>query len=213
MTTHENAARQRLADACHHVADRGLSPGGSGSLSVRVGDAVLVTATGSSCSRVRPEGLARIALEGPSDAAGPRPSKEAGLHQAVYRARPDARAVVHLHAHWTVAASCLPSAGAGAPATGPLPAVTPYQVMRLGALPVAAYAPPGSAELARFVGELVGDHPVLLLANHGCVTAADDLDRAVDLAEELEAAARLHFALLGVEHRRLTPDQVAALQR
>lgn len=214
MTDDETLARQRLAAACRHVADRGLSPGGSGSLSVRLGAAVLVTATGSSCSRVRPDELALIPLEGDPEpgAPGPRPSKEAGLHRAVYRARPDAAAVVHLHAHYTVAASCLAVLDAGAPATGPLPAVTPYQVMRLGRLPTAPYAPPGSAELARSVGVLAADHPVLLLANHGCVTAAADLDRAVDLAEELEAAARLHFTLLGVAHRGLTDEQAAALR-
>jgi ribulose-5-phosphate 4-epimerase/fuculose-1-phosphate aldolase len=84
--------------------------------------------------------------------------------------------------------------------------------MRLGALPVAPYAPPGSAELAERVGALAGAHAVLLLANHGSVVAGETLDHAVDLAEELEAAARLHFTLLGVEHRRLTAAEVAALR-
>ena len=82
----------------------------------------------------------------------------------------------------------------------------------LGSLPVVGYAPPGSAELAAGVGALVADHPVLLLANHGSVVAADTLERAVDLAEELEAAARLHVTLAVLPHRTLSAAQVAQLR-
>jgi ribulose-5-phosphate 4-epimerase/fuculose-1-phosphate aldolase len=204
--------REALVAACRHLADRGLSPGGSGSLSLRSDDRLLVTPTGSSLSRVRPDELADVPLTGPVDGAGPKPSKELELHRAVFRVRSDAGAVVHLHAHYTVAACCLEPSDAGADGTGPLPALTPYQVMRLGRLPVVAYAPPGSAELAAYVEAVVGTDPVLLLANHGSVVAADTLDRAVDLAEELEAAARLHVTLVGLPHRRLTATDVAALR-
>lgn len=214
-------ARDDLVAACRHLAERGLSPGGSGSLSVRTGDRLLVTPTGSSCSRVRADELAEVWLGGDpwggpddgaaTDHAGPRPSKELELHRASYRAAARFTAVVHLHAHYTVAAACLdvPRTPDG---TGPLPALTPYQVMRLGTLPVVDYAPPGSAELAAGVGALVADHPVLLLANHGSVVAAATLDQAVDLAEELEAAARLHFTLGALPHRTLSTAQVARLR-
>jgi ribulose-5-phosphate 4-epimerase/fuculose-1-phosphate aldolase len=204
--------RDRLVAACRHLADRGLSPGGSGSLALRVGDALLVTPTGSSCSRVRAEELALVPLAGPAPATGPRPSKEVGLHRAVFAARPDAGAVVHLHAPFTVAVACLAPDAGGADGTGPIPPLTPYQLMRLGRLPVVPYARPGSDELAAAVGEVATEADVLLLANHGSVVAADSLDRAVDLAEELEAAARLHVTLLGAGPRLLTAEQAAALR-
>ena len=231
----EDAARAALVAACRHLAARGLSPGGSGNLSVRVGDHLLVTPTGSSLSRVRPEELARVpvapvaataaagtAAAGrsapteptePTEPPGPRPSKELPLHRAVYAARPDATAVVHLHSPAAVAASCLePAAQPRETATGPLPATTPYQVMRLGDLPVAPFALPGTTELADGVAALAGRAPALLLANHGSVVAGARLDAAVDLAEELEAAAQVVLLLHGVPHRRLTAAQVAALR-
>lgn len=237
MTT-ADPAREAVVAACRHLAARGLSPGGSGNVSVRVGDDLLVTPTGSSLSRVRPEDLALVPVAdvprdeapagatpgsaastgtarvaGSADVGGPRPSKELPLHRAVYAARPDARAVVHLHSPAAVAASCLdPAALPADAATGPLPATTPYQVMRLGDLPVAPFALPGSAELAAGVAALAGGAPVLLLANHGSVVAGTHLDAAVDLAEELEAAARVVLLLHGVPHRRLTPAQVATLR-
>jgi len=204
--------RAALVAACRHVADRGLSPGGSGSIAVRVGHALLVTPTGSSCSRVLPDELALVHLDGLAPAAGPKPSKEVGLHRAVFAARPRARAVVHLHAPFTVAVACLDPDAGGPHGTGPIPPLTPYQLMRLGSLPVVPYAPPGSVELAAAVGERAATADVLLLANHGSVAAADTLERAVDLAEELEAAARLHVTLLGTASRLLTPEQVAALR-
>lgn len=208
--------RSALVAACRHLAERGLSPGGSGSLAVRVGDELLVTPTGSSCSRVRPGELALVPVDvpvdGPVPAAGPRPSKEVGLHRAVFAARPDARAVVHLHAPFTVAVACLDPAAGGPHGTGPIPPLTPYQLMRLGSLPVVPYAPPGSTELAAAVGRPALTAGVLLLANHGSVVAADSLERAVDLAEELEAAARLHVTLLGAAPRLLTAQQAADLR-
>ncbi|GIG26700.1 class II aldolase/adducin family protein [Cellulomonas denverensis] len=209
------AARLAVVDACRHLADRGLSPGGSGNLSLRVGDWLLVTPTGSSLSRVRPEELALVPVEAgaPSPASAPVPSKEVPLHRAVLAARPTATAVVHLHSPAAVAASCLdPARLPQETATGPLPAITPYQVMRLGELPVAPFALPGSDDLAESVRSLATTAPALLLANHGSVVAGTSLAAAVDLAEELEAAAQVVLLLAGLPHRRLTAAQVAALR-
>lgn len=211
-----DAAREPLVAACRHLAGRGLSPGGSGNVSIRIGSSLLITPTGSSLSRVGPAELAVATVEPapPSgDPSDPVPSKELPLHRAVYAARPDAVAVVHLHSPAAVAASCLePAALPRETATGPLPATTPYQVMRLGDLPVAPFALPGSAALAAGVAALAADAPAMLLANHGSLVAGAHLPAALDLAEELEAAAQVVLLLAGVPHRRLTAAQVAALR-
>ncbi|WP_158373407.1 class II aldolase/adducin family protein [Cellulosimicrobium cellulans] len=227
-----DAARDALVAACRHLAGRGLSPGGSGNVSVRVGPLLLITPTGSSLSRVEAHDLAVAPLDPDApvapvaDAAAPgsattgavapgapAPSKELPLHRAVYAARPDAAAVVHLHSPAAVAASCLePAALPPETATGPLPAVTPYQVMRLGDLPVAPFALPGSTALAEGVAALAATAPAILLANHGSLVAGTHLTGALDLAEELEAAAQVVLLLAGVPHRRLTAAQVAALR-
>jgi ribulose-5-phosphate 4-epimerase/fuculose-1-phosphate aldolase len=210
MTSSE--ARDLIAAACHHLAARGLSPGGSGNVSVRTGSRLLCTPTGSSLSRVRPDQLIEVPVDGDATPpAGPRPTKELPVHRAVYAARPDAGAVVHLHSHYAVAASCLEPTGPG-PGTGPLAPWTPYQILRLGHVPVAPYAPPGSAELGRGVAALAGTHAVILLAHHGSVAAAGDLGSAVDLAEELEAAARLHLELSRTTAHPLAAEQVAGLR-
>jgi ribulose-5-phosphate 4-epimerase/fuculose-1-phosphate aldolase len=63
---------------------------------VRIGDEILVTPTGVSLWQLTPDALSVIGLDG-SHLSGPKPSKEAFLHAAMYRARPRAGAAVHLH--------------------------------------------------------------------------------------------------------------------
>lgn len=187
---------EQLVRACRRLAALGLSPGGSGNASVRVGEQVFVTPTGSALGRVTEDDLAVLATDGTALSAN-RPSKEFPLHLAAYRARPEARAIVHLHSVHAVAVACLDTAP-------PLPVLTPYQVTRLGALPVAPYARPGSEALATGVAELMTEHHAVLMANHGSVVAASDVDLAADLAEELESTARLALLLRGLPYRELS---------
>jgi ribulose-5-phosphate 4-epimerase/fuculose-1-phosphate aldolase len=204
-----DAARSALIDACRHLAAAGLSPGSSGNVSVRVGDSMLITPTGSALSRVREEDLAEIGIDDAvREAAAPAPSKEAPLHRAAYRNRPGTGAVVHLHSPYATAVSCLPAGDNG---VADLPALTPYRVMRLGEVPLLSYAPPGTAGLADGVAAVVREHPAMLLANHGSVVAASSLAAATDLAEELETAAQLTLLLHGTPALPLTLDQVASL--
>jgi ribulose-5-phosphate 4-epimerase/fuculose-1-phosphate aldolase len=199
-----------LVAAARHLAARGLSPGSSGNLSIRLGDRVLLTPTGSSLSRVEPAELSELALDG-THLGGGRPTKEWAVHLEAYTADAALAAVVHLHSPASTAIACLPPVGAGFAA---LPAYTPYRVMSLGEVPLVPYAAPGDAALGAEVGARVAaGHPVMLLSHHGSVAAAATLDRAVDLAEELEASAALALTLAGRGARELTPAQQAALRR
>jgi ribulose-5-phosphate 4-epimerase/fuculose-1-phosphate aldolase len=191
--------RDALIAAARHLAARGLSPGSSGNVSVRDGDRVLLTPTGSSLSRVLPGELAVLGLDGAVHEGAP--SKEWALHLAAYAADPAVGAVVHLHAPESTAIACLPPV---AGELADLPAYTPYRVLSLGDVPLLPYAPPGSPELAPPFGATVAaGRRVALLANHGSVVAAETLHRAVDLAEELEASARLALTLRGLPARPL----------
>ncbi|WP_199521524.1 class II aldolase/adducin family protein [Jiangella anatolica] len=184
---------ESLVAACHRLAALGLSPGGSGNVSVRVGAQVYVTPTGGALSRVTAADLAVLSLTG-EPLSEAKPSKEFPLHLAAYHVRPEARAIVHLHSVHAVAVACLDE---------PLPTLTPYQVTRLGPLPLVPYAPPGSAALAENVAAALADHHAALLANHGSVVAAGAVDVAADLAEELESAAQLALLLRGLPYRKL----------
>jgi ribulose-5-phosphate 4-epimerase/fuculose-1-phosphate aldolase len=188
-----------LIEAARHLAARGLSPGSSGNLSVRAPEGILITPTGSSLSRVTAGDLALVELDG--TVLSGHPSKEWALHVSAYAADPEVAAVVHLHSPESTAVACLPPTADG---LADLPAYTPYRVMSLGDVPLLPYAAPGSPELGPPFGAAVAaGRRVALLANHGSVVAAATLERAVDLAEELEASARLALTLRGLPARRL----------
>ena len=186
---------------------RGLTPGRTGNLSCRIGDEIVVTPTGASLGSLDPHQLAIIDLEG-RPIRGARPSKEAGMHAALYRARPTARGVVHLHSTHAAAVSCL----ADVDERSALPPLTAYFAMRVGHLPLVPYFPPGDPSLSMAVEEMAPEHHAMLLANHGSVVAGDDPHSAADAAEEIEETARLALLLHGRSTRPLTAAQVGALR-
>jgi 3-dehydro-4-phosphotetronate decarboxylase len=209
MNAHEasiGAAAEDIATLGASIFARGLTPGRTGNLSCRIGDEIVVTPTGASLGSLDPHQLAIIDLEGRS-IRGAQPSKEAGMHAALYRARPTARGVVHLHSTHAVAVSCL----ADLDERSALPPLTAYFAMRVGRLPLVPFFAPGDPSLSIAVEELAREHHAMLLANHGSVVAADDLLSAADAAEEIEETARLRLLLGDKPTRPLTSAQLSAL--
>jgi len=187
--------------------ERGLTFGRTGNISIRDGDRILVTPTGGSLGFLHPDDLSVIDLTG-RHVEGPKPSKEAFLHAAVYRSRPAANAVVHLHSTYSVAISLL----ADLDPADLLPPLTAYYVMRVGSLPLVPYHAPGDQSLEPLAEKVAARHHAFLLANHGPVVAGADLAAAADAAEELEETARLYLLLQGHRIRPLTPEQAAKLR-
>jgi ribulose-5-phosphate 4-epimerase/fuculose-1-phosphate aldolase len=188
--------------------DRGLTHGRTGNISVRLGDTVLVTPTGGSLGCLRPDDLAVLGIDG-THVGGGRPSKEAFLHLAMYRARPADRAVVHLHSTHAVAVSCLGDIDDH----DVLPPLTPYYVMRVGTLPRLRFHAPGEESLGPLAESVAHNHHALLLANHGPVVSAPDLATAADVVEELEETARLFLLLRGTRVHPLPPAALDGLRR
>ena len=199
---------ERLCKTADDFYRRGDAFGGTGNLSVRLDDDVYVTPTGHALKGLTPERLAPISLDGRPLGDG-RPSKEYPFHLAIYRARPDVRAIVHLHAPHAVAVSCL----ADLDEREPLPPITPYFVMRVAPLGVVPYCRPGSDALAAAVEAGIRDHDCLLLRNHGFVTTGATFAEAADRAFELEETCRLFFLLRNEQVRHLTSAEVEELQR
>lgn len=200
--------REQIAGFGASLFRRGLTFGASGNISVRVDDGWLMTPTGSSLGNLDPAAISRLDSAG-NHIAGDAPTKEAPLHSGFYRARPKARAIVHLHSTHSVAASCLNDIDP----TNVLPPLTAYYVMRIGELPLVPYFAPGDIELARVVEEMASRHHAVLLANHGPVVAGKSLADAVYATEELEETAKLFLLLRDCRTNPLDPDQVSDLRR
>jgi ribulose-5-phosphate 4-epimerase/fuculose-1-phosphate aldolase len=204
----EATMREAIVRFGRSLFERGLTFGSSGNISARLDDGWLMTPTNVALDRLDPARLARLDDEGRL-LSGDAPTKESFLHIAMYRERATAKAVVHLHSTYSVAVSCL----ADVDAADVLPPVTAYYVMRVGALPLVPYYPPGGRELADAVRKLAGKHHAVLLANHGPVVAGDSLAEAVNAIEELEETAKLFLLLRQEKTRFLTSAQAVEVRR
>lgn len=207
MTGEEQNAREGLVRWGKSLFDRGLTPGSSGNLSVRLADGYLFTPTNSCLGFLDADRLSKLDVDG-KPVGGDPPTKELPLHFAFYESRPSARAVVHLHSTHATALSCL----ADIDPDNAIPPITPYVVMRVGRVPVVPYTRPGSADVAPLIRARAPDHPAILLGNHGPVVAGTTLESAVFAMEELEETARLVLMTRSMAVRHLDHQEIADLE-
>jgi 3-dehydro-4-phosphotetronate decarboxylase len=202
-----DSALQELVAVARSLFERGYSFGTAGNISIRVDSTIYATPTGSSLGKLDVAAIAQADLQG--NVSGPmKPTKELPFHLAVYQARPETAAVVHLHSTYATAVSCLSELNV----QDALPVLTPYYGMRIPHLPVVPYLPPGDVGLAEEVKSRIVNTPALLLRNHGSLAVGSNLAEAAALAEEIEETARLYL-ILGERGQALSSEQVAELRR
>jgi len=207
MTEHEY--RTQLVELGASLYMRGYSVGGAGNISLLLPDGtVMATPTNSCLGRLTERNLSIADMAG-NHLSGSKPTKELPLHLAVYAAKPECKAVVHLHSTYVTALSCLD----GLDPQNALRPFTPYYVMKVGQLPTVPYYKPGATELGAEAAKIAGNTNAFLLANHGSVVCGSSLVEAVNSAEELEETAKLYFLLLasGKSIRHLSDKEIAEL--
>src|SRR6476619_421967 len=203
----DSRLREEICRFGRSLFERGLTPGSSGNISVRLdGGGWLVTPTNASLGFLDPATLSRLDDQGQL-VSGDAPTKEVPLHNALYATRGSARAIVHLHSTHSVALSMLPEIDPRAA----LPPMTAYYLMKCGATALVPYYRPGDPAVADAIKGLAGKYSSVLLANHGPVVSGESLEAAVFAIEELEETAKLYLLLRGLNPRYLTPAQVADL--
>jgi 3-dehydro-4-phosphotetronate decarboxylase len=205
----ETKIREEICRLGRSLFERGLTPGSSGNISVKLDDGGwLVTPTNASLGFLDP---AKLSWLGPDARliSGDAPTKEVPLHTALYQTRSAARAVVHLHSTHSVALSMLPEIDPRAA----LPPMTPYYLMKCGHTALVPYYRPGDPAVADAIKGLAGRYSSVLLANHGPVVSGDSLEAAVFAMEELEETAKLYLLLHGLNPRYLSPEQIADLSK
>jgi ribulose-5-phosphate 4-epimerase/fuculose-1-phosphate aldolase len=202
----EHRMREAIVDFGRSIFDRGLTAGSSGNISARVDGGWLMTPTNACLGRLDPARLSRLDDEGRLVAGDP-PSKEVPLHLSMYRERPRAGAVVHLHSTYSAAVSCM----RGLPSENAIPPLTAYFVMKIGRLPLVPYHRPGDPRLGDAIRSLAARHSAVLLANHGPVVSGTSLEAAVYAMEELEETAKLFLLLQGHDTAPLNEEMVREL--
>jgi L-fuculose-phosphate aldolase len=196
-----------LEDERRQVVDRApdlaaLTPGRTGNLSVRDGDAFAVTPTGVPYDSFDAADVPVVDVDGDQRAGEMAPSSEVPMHAAIYE-REDVGAIVHTHSQYSTAL---------ATAHEPLPPIH-YMIVAVGkSVPVARYAPYGTDELAENCVQAMrdADSRACFIENHGLVVTAPDLATAVENTVHVESLAQLYLETraAGLEPRTLSDEQL-----
>src|SRR5439155_12978072 len=98
--------KKKVISVCRQMNGLGVNQGTSGNVSARTDEGFLITASGIPYARMRPEHVVEMDLDG-----GYRgdflPSSEWRMHLDIFKARPEAQAIVHTHSIHATALSCL----------------------------------------------------------------------------------------------------------
>ncbi|GAA2652363.1 class II aldolase/adducin family protein [Paractinoplanes durhamensis] len=203
--------RDQLAHVGYDVVQAGLVAGSGGNLSARIPDedAIWVTASGSWLDRLSRSTFTSVHISDGSFASigslpPPRlePTSELALHLALYRARPDVNAVVHLHPQTALLLDALGEH---------IRIVTTDHAYYLRRVSTVPFRLPGSSEVAALTAAMAADGTdCLVLSHHGCVVVGDSIELAHKRARNLEEAAQLTYRALAagrLENLRECPEE------
>jgi len=187
MHAEELALRSAIVERCRWMNASGLNQGTSGNISVRHGEVMLITPSAIPYDQLEPDMIAAMPIDSDYGSwQGPlRPSTEWRFHLDIMRARPEVGSVVHTHSTF---ATVLAIARRSIPACH-------YMIAAFGGddIRCADYATFGTADLSRNALQALEGRNACLLANHGAISVAPTLEKAMWLAVELETIARQYY--------------------
>lgn len=186
MSVHEQ--EQQLREEIVRIGrlcwEKGWVAANDGNISVRLDERrILCTPTGVSKGMMSAADMIVVDPEGRKIEGTRERTSEINMHLAVYRLRPDVKAVVHCH----------PPVATGFAASGRSlnQAVLPEVIVALGCVPLAAYGLPGTEALIEPMLPLIPKYDAILLGNHGATCYGDSLWKAYFLMETVEHSARI----------------------
>lgn len=184
-------SRQVVVDTAQELTHKGFLSATGGNLSMRIAgeDAFAITPSNYDYLKMVPEDICILGYDLTQIAGDRKPSVEGAMHAAIYKVRPDVNAIIHTH---QVYPSTLAIIGE------PIPAMFDEQVRFLGrSVNIIPYAPSGTGSLVKAVAKHVKDHNnAYIMANHGALLFAGDMDRAVHNVLVLEKCALAYLLAL-----------------
>ncbi len=194
----EASLRQQLLDQYKYVGRIGLNELESGNLSVRLGDQMLISASGASADNISPNTIIKMSFEGEWEGEH-EPSSEWRMHAAIYQQSEETQAIVHTHSDYCVALSCL---------LMPLPGFH-YLVGLFGGddVPCVPYSTFGTQALGDDAAEALANRTACLLGNHGMIARGPDLSTAINHAQRLEIMCRQYILARQLGEPRLLTDE------
>ena len=190
-------AAKQLIDAGRWVAEKGMTWGSAGNMSIRLNEEeMLITASGTSFGALTEDSFTLYNINS-GEWSGGKPSKELPVHLAVYQQSPWAGAVLHASPfHTTLAAAT------DLKLRNDLFVENMYYLQRMAYI---RYEHPGSAGLAEAVADVAAQANVILMKNHGVILYDTTMAEARQTLEVLENTCRM---CLAAQQASLTFDPV-----
>lgn len=186
MAPHENFVhpRDQIVDIMQRIYGYGMTTTSGGNLSIMDNEGNMWISPGSvDKGTLRREDIVCVKADGTIEGRH-KPSSEFPFHKAIYKMRPDIKAILHAH----------PPALVSFSVAGKIPdtSVHPTVKMVCGTVGYAPYEVPGSEALGKNVAAaFAAGHSTILLENHGACTAGTTLLQAFQRFETLDFCARL----------------------
>lgn len=176
--------RDQITLVIRRIYNRGMTTTSGGNISILDDDGdIWVTPAGIDKGALRPDDIVCIRQNGTVEGKY-KPSSELPFHQAIYRKRPDIKAIIHAHP----------------------PALVSFSIVRqkpntnlisqakhvCGDIGYANYEVPGSNELGEIIAqEFEQGYHAVIMENHGTVIGGKDLSDSFQRFEALEFSARI----------------------
>ena len=154
----------------------------SGNISVRAREkgveGFYITPSGMKYSSLKIKDIVFVSLKGIFDKKKNKPSSEWRFHQDIYLSKIDAKAIVHAH---STCATAVSSHQKNIPAFH-------YMIGVAGGedLKCSKYATFGTKQLSKNIIKALKNRSACLIANHGQVAFSSNLEKAFELAQEVE---------------------------
>jgi L-fuculose-phosphate aldolase len=188
--TDETEAREQILEAGRRLKERFFVAANDGNISARLPSGeILITPTSVNKGDMRAEMLLTVDEQGNVLKGDLRPTSEMKMHLAVYRQRPDVRAIVHAHP---------PTATGFATSRIRLDqdVILPEVVFGLGRIGFSEYGTPTTEQVPEAVSREIAECDALLLANHGAMTVGTSVMQAYYRMETLEMYARIRMVTI-----------------
>ena len=154
----------------------------SGNISVKAiekgVDGFYITPSGMKYSTLKIKDIVFVSLKGVFDKKKNKPSSEWRFHQDIYVNKKEAKAIVHSH---STCATAVSSHQKNIPAFHYMVAVAGGEDLKCS-----KYATFGTKQLSRNIIKALKNRSACLIANHGQVAFGDNLEKAFELAQEIE---------------------------
>lgn len=176
--------RRQLIEATRRAFMHGLQTNTGGNISVRStsGDYCFVKPSGQGFGELHENDLVAVNFAGKILGGARKPSQDTNIHLAIYKARPDVNAIIHVHSPWATGWAC---------AGRQIPSLTFQAVEKLGALPLVPTAPEGKQQTANEVLPALIDPAIrgALLQDHGTIGVGKTMIDALHVVEIIEETA------------------------